>query len=321
MTILILSNKWDISVDYVVKILNEKKIPYFRLNTEDLIKKECTFTIPNTSYKISTQEKTYDLRDTTSILLRRPGKPFEFSEKENQPLESIKNFATDQWHSFLTCLQSFENILWVNNPQENTFAESKMNQLIIAEKIGLKIPDTCITTSKTELNNFWNQHNGKIIAKALYAPLIKEDSEEFFIFSNKLQDISDVSDEELSLAPTIFQEELTKKIDYRLTIVGNDSFCVKITFPKESDTLDWRTVKEGISYELTDLPSDIIKKCHKLVKELGLVFGAIDIVESNNEFYFLEINPNGEWGWLQKNANLPIAEALVDYLSGEKIVN
>jgi len=321
LTILILSNKWDISVDYVIKILNEKKLPYLRLNTEDLIKKECTFTIPKLSYKISNQGNTYDLRDITSILLRRPGKPFEFLRKENQPSESIKNFATDQWHSFLTCLQSLEDILWINNPQKNTFAESKMNQLILAEKIGLKIPDTCITTSKTELNDFWNRHDGKIIAKALYAPLIKENTDEFFIFSNKLQDISDISDEELSLAPTIFQEELTKKTDYRLTIVGNDSFCVKITFPKESNNLDWRTVKEEISYEVADLPSDVIKKCHKLVRDLGLVFGAIDIVESNNEFYFLEINPSGEWGWLQKNADVPIAEALVDYLSGEKIVN
>lgn len=319
MTILILSNKWDLSVDYVVKILNDKKMSYLRLNTEDLIEKECTFTIPELTYKIKDKQKTFDLTNTSSILLRRPGKPFEFSKKENQPSDAIKEFVTDQWHAFLTSLQSFNNILWINNPQKNTFAESKMNQLLLAKKIDLKIPKTCITTSKTDLKDFWKQCNNKIISKALYAPLIKEKSKEFFIFSNRLEDINNIDEEELSLSPTIFQEEIIRKTDYRVTVIGDTSFCVKIT-STTPNTLDWRTIKEGILYERAELPHEITKKCHDLVRELGLVFGAIDIVESKEEFYFLEINPSGEWGWLQKNANIPIAETLVEYLSGERIV-
>ena len=100
-------------------------------------------------------------------------------------------------------------------------------------------------------------------------------------------------------------------------MIGNDSHCIKIKTSNRS-ILDWRTIKDKISYEKTDLPKEIIDKCINLVRSFGLVFGAIDLVESNGDYYFLEINPNGEWGWLQKNANLPIAETLVDYLSGVK---
>jgi len=50
------------------------------------------------------------------------------------------------------------------------------------------------------------------------------------------------------------------------------------------------------------------------VKEAGLLFGAVDFVEHEGKFIFLEINPNGEWGWLQKPHNVPIAETLCDLM-------
>jgi glutathione synthase/RimK-type ligase-like ATP-grasp enzyme len=55
------------------------------------------------------------------------------------------------------------------------------------------------------------------------------------------------------------------------------------------------------------------------VKRFGLVFGAIDLVQTPSGFYFLEINPNGEWAWLQKEAGLPIAETIVDILVQEDL--
>lgn len=322
MTILLLSNKWDISIDYVVKILHERNQPFLRLNTEDLVERNCTVSLPNFSFIIENFEKKYNLtEDLSSVLLRRPGKPFEFHSENPKPSESTISFVTDQWHAFISGLQSIPNILWINEPMKNNFAEIKINQLTKAKKMNLKIPKTCITSSKNSVQEFWDNCNGKVIAKALYSPLIKEKSKEFFIFSNRITTIDEVSTSELSLAPTIFQEELVNKTDYRLTIIGDDYFCVKINSNSNNEVLDWRTIKDDITFEKTEIPHDVIEKCIKLVKELGLVFGAIDLAETNNEYYFLEINPNGEWGWLQKSANLPIAETLVDYLSGVKNAN
>jgi len=58
------------------------------------------------------------------------------------------------------------------------------------------------------------------------------------------------------------------------------------------------------------LPSNIEYLCREYVRQNGLLFGAIDLVECNNEFIFLEINPNGEWGWLDKVAKTPIAQTM-----------
>ena len=154
---------------------------------------------------------------------------------------------------------------------------------------------------------------------AIHTPLIRDAHKEYFVFSNRIKDLNEIKANELSLAPVIFQEEIEGKTDYRVTIIGDDIYCVKIK-TRDRHVLDWRTIRGGISYEEADLPKPIADKCIKMMRKFDLMFGAIDIVESGGAYYFLEINPNGEWGWLQKNANIPIAETLADYLSGEKTV-
>jgi glutathione synthase/RimK-type ligase-like ATP-grasp enzyme len=66
---------------------------------------------------------------------------------------------------------------------------------------------------------------------------------------------------------------------------------------------------------LIDLPVDIEDQCRRYVAACGLLFGAIDLVLSHGAFYFLEINPNGEWGWLQRPHGFPIAAAMCDVLA------
>ena len=47
------------------------------------------------------------------------------------------------------------------------------------------------------------------------------------------------------------------------------------------------------------------------MSELGLVFGAIDMIcTPAGEHVFLEVNPGGEWGMLERDLGLPIADAI-----------
>ena len=311
MTILLLSNKWDISIDYIVKILREKNHQYLRINTEDLINSTSSVSFPNFSYSISSKKINLK-KKLQSVLLRRPEKPFVFTNAK-RPSPAIMKYITDQWHSFMFGLESIPGVLWVNNPHKNSFAEMKINQLNCAEKMGFKIPKTCVTNSKDNLLEFFKSTNGHIIAKALYAPLIQDSKSEFFIFSNKISDVLDIDKTELSLSPVIFQEELQHKIDYRITVVGSTCFVAEITYDDKS-ILDWRMAKNNIRMRRCTLPSDVINNCIQYVSELGLQFGAIDLIKSNDRYYFLEINPNGEWGWLQKNLEFPIAESITEQL-------
>jgi len=307
-----MSNKWDISLDYIVEILKKENIDYIRINSEDMIDIGGTAQFPNFSYVFNKLGSKSLNNSLSSILFRRPGKPFEFVS-ENKPSDSILHFITDQWSSFLNGLQSISDILWINNPQKNHFAEMKINQLNYAEKLGLKIPATCITSDKNSLLEFSKKHDVKLISKALYSPLVREGKDEFFIFSNKIQDVDTINEKDLSMSPTIFQEELENKTDYRVTVIGSDVLTAEISYEDKS-VLDWRKIKDGVKIKDCVIPEDVSKRCVKLVSELGLVFGAIDLVKSNDQYYFLEINPNGEWGWLQRKTNLPIAQTIVKHL-------
>lgn len=314
--ILILSNKYDISVDYVVRLLLKNKKKFLRINTEDLVDRKVSVTFPRFSYKIEKKSIDYDLvRELGSVWFRRPGKPFEFTPKESCPRESVVTFVENQWHTFIEGLKCIDNVFWINDPDKNHIAENKIFQLKLAQKIGLQIPKTCITNDKEEATRFIQSCGGKIVAKALYSPLIEKTNKDYFIFTNIIESIENIQKRELSLAPTIFQELLTVKTDYRLTIIGNDCFSVKVI--RESNkgiSDDWRIIKEGLKFQPCELPANIVDKCVEMVKKLGLVSGAIDLVQASDEFYFLEINPNGEWAWLQKESGLPIAETLADYL-------
>lgn len=54
------------------------------------------------------------------------------------------------------------------------------------------------------------------------------------------------------------------------------------------------------------------------MSELGLSFGGIDLILHNNEYYFVEVNPTGEWAWLVNNAGLEIDISICDYLQNSR---
>jgi len=314
--ILILSNKHDISVDYLMRLLSGMESKVLRINTEDFVDGKTCVTFPRFSYRIEKNGIDHDLaEEIRSVWFRRPGKPFEFTPEALRPNRSVVAFAEDQWHAYIESLKSIDNVFWINDPDRDHIAENKILQLKLATEIGLRVPKTCITNNKEEATHFMEECGGKIVAKALSSPLIEEKERDYFVFTNCVQPFQNVNEQEFSVAPSIFQELLENKIDYRVTIIGDDYYAVRVV--RESDNGvpgDWRIIKEGLKFVPSPLPRDIAGKCVKMVKKFGLVFGAIDLVCASDEFYFLEINPNGEWAWLQKVSGLPIAETIADCL-------
>jgi glutathione synthase/RimK-type ligase-like ATP-grasp enzyme len=310
--ILILSNKWDISADLVVAELRRQNYPFLRLNTEDLVSGIATVTLPNLKILVSKRKKIYDLaKEVRVIWNRRPGKPYDDVPLENRPSEATQRFVNDQWYSWLESLQLLPGVVWINHPQANNAMESKIRQLWLASNMGFTIPKTLISNDPDKVRSYLKFFGGKIVTKALYSPLIEEKEKDCFIFTNEIDKLLTTDDDQIRLSPCIFQKSLMPKIDYRVTVVGETVMPVKIESEKPSEgVLDWRTSKDGLNFSSCTLPQKIETLCRRLVKDYGLLFGAIDLVEYNRKFVFLEINPNGEWGWLQKPNGLPIAETL-----------
>jgi D-alanine-D-alanine ligase-like ATP-grasp enzyme len=64
-----------------------------------------------------------------------------------------------------------------------------------------------------------------------------------------------------------------------------------------------------------DLPASIAEQCVRLTQSFNLRFSAIDLVlDVEGEYWFLEMNPNGQWAWVESRVGLPISETIVDEL-------
>lgn len=314
--ILILTNKWDISADFVVKELTKRNYPFLRINTEDLPSEQATISLPDLHISVSKRGKLHDLADNVHVIWnRRPGKPYDDVAVENRPSLATQRFVNDQWYSWLEALQLLPEVTWINHPQANNAMESKVRQLFCASKTGFKIPKTFISNDPQKIRTYLKMSHRKIVVKALYSPLIEEKDKDFFIFTNEIDNITKTDDDQIRLSPCIFQESMVPKVDYRVTVIGETVIPVRVEFEDPSQkVLDWRTQKNGLRFVSCDLNKEIQCLCRTFVANNKLLFGAIDIVECRDGFVFLEINPNGEWGWLQKPGGLPIAETLCDLM-------
>ena len=64
------------------------------------------------------------------------------------------------------------------------------------------------------------------------------------------------------------------------------------------------------------LPADVKRRVFQLLERLGLVSGALDfIVTPDGRHVFLEVNPAGEWGWLERDLGYDISGAFARALT------
>jgi glutathione synthase/RimK-type ligase-like ATP-grasp enzyme len=125
------------------------------------------------------------------------------------------------------------------------------------------------------------------------------------------------NDAELASAPVIWQRLIRPVCDLRATVVGDEIFAARISIMDRTDAeVDWRAVETNrVQLEPCRLPPKIAELCFGLLASLDLTFGAIDfIIDPEGCYYFLEINPAGQWGWIEKALRMPITDAILDRL-------
>ena len=127
-----------------------------------------------------------------------------------------------------------------------------------------------------------------------------------------------------TLVPSIVQPELKKESDLRVTVAGEAVFPVALLSQQSPETsTDWRTwdITEGLelAHQRFDLPNNVQQLCLDLNRRLGLNFSCIDLVlTTDGEFVFLEINPNGQWAWIESMVGMPVRDAIIDHLTQQR---
>jgi len=196
----------------------------------------------------------------------------------------------------------------------------KPAQQRLARELGLATPRTLMTNDAEQARAFIDSCPTGAIAKMLAAfPVYDEHGEEQVVFTTALNHDHLNQLDGLRYSPMVFQEQLRKRVELRITVIGARMFAAAIDSQGTAGAeTDWR--ERGVtllrSWTPYTLPPEIERALERYMERIGMQYSAIDmIVEPDGRHVFLEANPAGECFWLEFNSpKFPFSEALADVL-------
>ena len=212
------------------------------------------------------------------------------------------------------------NAFRVDHVRHIRHAENKQLQLQVARELKLDTPRTVTTNDPNAVRDFVKSCEGGMVTKMLSSFVVRDDGQELVVFTNPMtaKDLDDLAG--LRLCPVTFQEMIPKALELRVTVVGHRVMSASIASQASAlATHDWRRdglrmVNEWRPYQL---PGEFEEKILRLMDYFGLNYGAIDIIVTpDGRHVFLELNPSGEFFWLERTPGLPISQAIADVLLG-----
>lgn len=319
--ILIITNKEDVTADFVVVKLQLLNVPFYRLNTEDLYR-SLTVTLDFTKKKfvIHDEKKQIDinLQAIKAVYYRRP-QPTEYFEHDLSQGENF--FLTTEASYVLEGLYQFlRDKVWLNNVYDIRKAENKIYQLSLASEIGFTIPHSIITNDYERFVDFYNDNSGDCIIKPIHCGRIAQVEQPEVVYTCRLLEVP--SPEVVSFAPSYLQNRINKMCDVRVTVVGDKIFTTEIESQENKETLtDWRRGEHILKHVKSSLPAEIEHKCFQLLKLLNLHFGAIDFIKDiTGNYIFLEINPNGQWAWIETQTGFDLSGEIARWLKSKEVL-
>lgn len=210
-------------------------------------------------------------------------------------------------------LDALHDARWVNEIQREREAENKLRQLRLAARAGLRIPRTLVTNDPAAARHFFDETEGRMVAKLLRPLTVSMNADSLFVYTSEVSEKDLANAGSLRHSPMVFQELIPKAFELRVAWVAGEAFTGVLDASGTSrGQTDWRrAAPEECRWQKGELPVEVISGLRVLMSELGLVFGAIDLIcTPAGEYVFLEVNPGGEWGMLERDLGLPVADAI-----------
>lgn len=314
-TVLVLTQPGDTTADFVVKELDHRGAQVFRVDTGDFPLSLSVSAWFDGSWRgeIRNADGSVDLRDIRSIYVRRPT-TFTFPPSMT---ESERRFAAREARRAIGGLLMSLPCHWVNNPTKAADAEYKPYQYATATQCGLDVPRTVITNDPGDADEH-NAHLGSsIVYKTLASASVVDGRKVKLVYTQPVT-ATDMTDKRVALTAHQFQQRIPKVRDVRATVVGRRVFAANILADTDGGLLDWRADYAALSYEPVSLPPNVESSLLVMTERLGLAFAAADfVVTADDRHYLVDLNPSGQWGWIQEATGLPIAAAIAAQLTGD----
>ncbi|MGK5543276.1 ATP-grasp domain-containing protein [Streptomyces sp. URMC 127] len=193
--------------------------------------------------------------------------------------------------------------LWISSPEATDRAADKLYQLAVAQETGLRVPRTLVSQSRQDVIEFARQV-GRIIVK----PVVGASGP--LTFTQYIDDPSSIPEESFTACPAVYQEYVPGRQHVRLNCFGDRSYAALI----ETDRLDWRP-DLNVPISKWKVPDGLARQVAAVLQRLGLRMGIIDIkLTPHGEPVWLEVNPQGQFLFLEPLLGEPLADHFFDFL-------
>ncbi len=314
--ILVLTNSSDVTSDYLCSRLKEGGIRFSRFDTD----KDCltsTFKYQSGSLNLKWSNNSLRPEQITTVILRRP-KPLQIHDNGDKYSEQ---HTAKEWSEVLEgFLAHINEKHWINHPARNSGASHKVEQLSRAKSYGLNIPETIVTNDTSKAKKFLDFHKCGVIVKPLASGFIERDSpaDDTVIYTQQFKKIHEKFLDEIQSCPVLFQEMIPKILDVRVTILDGIIVSTGLSAKEHDGTqrLDVRRDNmSNVNYSSLKMPDDVSASVRSYINSYGLRFAAIDFgITNSGKWVFFEINPNGQWAWLDLYGTTDIASLFIKQL-------
>jgi hypothetical protein len=319
--VLIVTEPLDVHADFVISELKERGVPVFRFHTEDFpAGSQISISGAGTAWsaEIRTPLRSLHLQDVRAAWLRRPGEPVVDSALRPESRE----FAVQQARSTLTAMYALIGDRWLSHPDSMRAAADKVRQMGCAAAAGLAVPDTLIGNDVDRVVAF---HHGNVqlgrgtAVKSLWVrtPVSYDGGVRVPLTTRWPENVDPDQVDTIRLAPAVFQEYVPKQREIRAVVIGSRVFAASVDSQAIPEARhDVRGAARKARYEPYDLPGEVRSALLEMVRGLSLRFCSADLVLTpDGRHVFLDLNPNGQWLWLELDAGLPLSAAMADLLA------
>jgi len=180
--------------------------------------------------------------------------------------------------------------------------------LALADRIGVKHPRTVVARTTADIGNYIGE---EVVLKPL-GPGVINNGDGPRVFYATLVELSDLADSELAYEPVIAQQPLSADEHLRVVTVGARIWCGSLS--AVGLPLDWRE-SPALRWRKCDVPRVVARDALRLARISGIGFLSQDWIRVGDDFWFLDLNPNGKWLFLPEEVAGPVTDAIVTWLA------
>jgi glutathione synthase/RimK-type ligase-like ATP-grasp enzyme len=316
--VLVVSTKVDVATDTVLGILASRGVPFTRIDSEDFPYDSLLSTSIGGDNEPSIL---FQARGGSRVAIDTPTSVWYRRIRSPEPIPGqdpgVHDFCAREARAALVGAVLASGAPCMSPPANIWAAEHKVLQLEVARAAGLETPSTLITNDPEAITDAFRACGGSMIVKPTRTGYVEAAEGELAIFTSLLleEHLEHIADARWS--PAIYQPLVPKRCDVRVTIVGRRLFVAEIdSQTDESAAVDWRrTDNPDLPHRAGSVPAGVEARLLQLMDVLGLEFGAVDLVRTPDDRYvFLEVNPGGQWLWIDDKLDLGISTAVADWL-------